>query len=90
MEKNNEINILSKLENLEQQIFLLEEKLKNYIKKVESLQAENKKLQQNIHLLESENKKLQGYYKEYLQLCSKTNLVKQKIKKLVDKLAYNI
>lgn len=87
MENNKEMDIIAKLEKLENEISLLENKLKDYIKKVESLQAENNKLIQNIQLLETENKKLQNYYKEYLQLSSKTNLVKQKIKRIVEKLA---
>lgn len=88
MEKENkEINILSKLENLENQISILEQKLKEYTKKVESLRVENKKLQQDIQLLESENKKLQNYYKEYLHLNSKISIAKNKIKKLIEKLS---
>lgn len=87
MEKDKELDIIARLEKLEDELSSLENKLKDYIKKVESLQAENNKLQQNIQLLEAENKKLQGYYKEYLQLSSKTNLVKQKIKRIVEKLA---
>lgn len=85
--EGNKLDILSKLENLEKQIELLENKLKEYSGKLNLLKAENKKLTQDVKLLEEENKKLQNYYREFLQLRSKTEQVKQKIKKLVEKIS---
>ncbi|MCX7910701.1 MAG: hypothetical protein N2505_03880 [Endomicrobia bacterium] len=80
-------NLLSRLENLENQISLLEIKLKEFIKQIEFLKAENTRLNSDIKLLKEENKKLQNFYKEYLNLQSKTEIVKQKIKKLIDKIS---
>ena len=79
--------ILAKIENLEQQIDALEQKIKDCIEYIEFLKAENKKLENNLKLLEEENKRLQGLYKNYLQLQSKTEIVKQKLKKVVEKIS---
>ncbi|MCX7957236.1 MAG: hypothetical protein N2643_05060 [Endomicrobia bacterium] len=79
-------DIAHKLENLKTQIEFLESKIKDLVKLVEFLKAENKRLIGDISLLKEENKKLQISYKEYLQLLSKTNVVKDKIKKIIDKI----
>ncbi|MFN3551011.1 MAG: hypothetical protein ACK4WJ_04310 [Endomicrobiia bacterium] len=79
--------VIEKIVNLEQQIELLEKKIEECINYIEFLKAENKKLQTDIKLLEEENKRLQGLYKNYLQLQSKTEIVKQKLKKVIEKIA---
>ncbi|MEN3013697.1 MAG: hypothetical protein ABDH23_03675 [Endomicrobiia bacterium] len=87
MEQLNHSSLLNKLENLESQISLLEKKIKEFVKQIELLKAENTRLNQDINLLKEENKKLQSFYKEYLHLQSKTGVVKQKIKKLIEKIS---
>ncbi len=78
--------LLSKIENLEKQVEILEQKIREYIGKMEYLRVDNKRLQNDIKLLEEENKKLQNSYKEFLQMQSKTELAKQKLKKLIEKI----
>lgn len=86
MNSQKEKFVIEKIENLEQQVELLEKKLDECINYIEFLKAENKKLESDIKLLEEENKRLQGLYKNYLQLQSKTEIVKQKLKKVVEKI----
>ncbi len=81
-----EIFLIEKIENLESQIENLEKKIEECVNYIEFLKAENKKLQTDIKLLEEENKRLQGLYKNYLQLQSKTEIVKHKLKKVVEKI----
>jgi len=85
MEKEN--RLLKKLEMLEKQIKILEEKIQMYKNVLISLKLENKKLLEDINLLQEENKKLQNYYKEFINLQEKTGIVKQKLKKLVEKIS---
>ncbi len=85
MEKEN--RLLKKLEMLEKQIKILEEKIQMYKNVLISLKLENKKLLEDINLLQEENKKLQNYYKEFINLQEKTGIVKQKLKKLIEKIS---
>ena len=85
MEKENKL--FQKLDNLERQIKVLEEKIQIYKEILVSLKLENEKLQQDINLLKEENKKLQSYYKEFINLQGKTESVKQKLRKLIEKIS---
>jgi len=88
MEKENKL--FQKLENLEKQIEVLEGKILKYKEVLDSLKLENEKFKQDIELLKEENKKLQVYYKEFINLKSKTENVRQKLRKLVEKISVAI
>jgi chromosome segregation ATPase len=88
MEKENKL--FQKLENLEKQIEVLEGKILKYKEVLDFLKLGNEKLKQDIELLKEENKKLQVYYKEFVNLKSKTENVRQKLRKLVEKISVAI
>jgi chromosome segregation ATPase len=88
MEKENKL--FQNLENLEKQIEVLKGKILKYKEVLDSLKLENEKLKQDIELLKEENKKLQVYYKEFINLKSKTETVRQKLRKLVEKISVAI
>ncbi len=81
------INLIERIESLENYIIELENKIQQCIKKIELLKAEKQQLILNNKSLEEENKRLQNFYKNYLHLQNKTYLARQKLSLLVKRLS---
>jgi regulator of replication initiation timing len=87
VELNKLFTLIDRVEKLERQINLLQEKIDQTVKYIDFLTAENKRLQLDTKMLEEENKRLQEVLKDYNSLQFKTNTVKTKLKQLIKQIS---
>lgn len=83
-------NVFNKIQYFERQLLVLREKVNIILQKITVLKSENEKLQLDIKLLEEENKRLSNLVKDYMQLQTKTEIAKNKLRYLINKISENV